>query len=420
MTHQNKDITYIGQVNFRNDKRIFGIKDEDKKRHIYALGKSGVGKSVLLQNMAISGIENDQGICVIDPHGDVVEELLHHIPEHRIQDVIYFNPADHPIAFNPLRNVHPSQRDLVASGLVSTLQKIFSDSWGPRTAHLLRHSLETLIEYKQGTLLDIQPLLTNPIFRAEVLRTVTSEHLLNFWYNEYDKYSKSFQAEAIAPILNKVSMFASNTAFRNVVGQKTRSFYMEKIMNEGKILLVNLSKGALGEEASMLLGSMILTSIQLSALARGNIPEHERKLFSVYCDEAHSFVTLSIADILSEARKYGVSLFLTHQYSEQMPPEICSAIFGNVGTLISFRVGASDASILAKEFYPQFSEVDLINLPKYSMYIKMCIDGATSQPFSAYSLPLKEKAVSFKSEVITASKEKYGRPKLDGGNFTLF
>ncbi len=412
MNKEQRDITHIGQVNFRNDTRIFGIKDEDRKRHIYCLGKSGTGKSTLLLNMAIADIENGLGTCVIDPHGDVVEELLHHIPEERIHDVIYFNPADHPIAFNPLRNVHPSHRELVAAGLVSTLQKLFKDFWGPRLAHILKHSLETLIEARECTLLDIQPLLTNPDFRKEILRRITSQHLLNFWQNEYDTYSKAFRAEAIAPILNKVSLFAASVPLRNVIGQTTRGFYIDAVMNEGKILLLNLSKGTLGEDVCTLLGGMFLSAIQLAALARATIPEHERRLFTVYCDEAHSFVTLSIADILSESRKYGLSLFLTHQYINQFDPDIREAIFGNVGTLISFRVGASDGEYLAKEFYPTFNLIDLINIPRHCMYLKLCVDGTTSQPFSAYSLPPKEKAASFKHEVIAASKEKYAKPNV--------
>lgn len=247
MSNEHNKVTYIGRVNFRNDNRIFGIREEDKKRHIYCLGKSGTGKSTLLVNMAISDIQNGYGVCVIDPHGDVVEELLHHIPEDRIQDVVYFS-ADHPIAFNPMKNVHPDHRELVAAGLVSALKKLFKDFWGPRLGHILKHCIETLLEYREGTLLDIQPLLTDTAFRTEVLRRVTSKHLLNFWNNEYDQYSKAFRSEAIAPILNKVSLFAASVPLRNVIGQKTRSFYMEKVMNEGKIVLLNLSKGTLGED----------------------------------------------------------------------------------------------------------------------------------------------------------------------------
>lgn len=413
MNNPHNQITPMGKVNFRSDNRIFGIKDKDRMMHVYAIGKSGVGKSTLLQSMAISDIERDNGLCIIDPHGDVAENLLDYIPHSRIEDVIYLNPSDvdFPIAFNPLKNVHPQYHHLVASGVVSTFRKIWELSWGPRMEHILRLTLLTLLEYREATLLDIQPLLTNPEFRAQVLTKVKSEYLLSFWHNEFGTYSNALRAEAIAPVLNKVGLFASSIPLRNMFGQKTRSFNLSQVMDEGKILICNLSKGKLGEDASTLIGSVIVTSIQLAALYRAKQSEHTRRPFYLYVDECHSFITSSFADILAEARKYGLSLFLTHQYIDQLKEEIRLAIFGNCGTIVSFRIGAIDAEYLAKEFHPTFNEFDLVNLPRFSMYLKLMIDGATSQPFSAFTLPLKEKGQSFKEEVIALSRRKYGRYK---------
>lgn len=411
MNHDHQ-ITPIGKVNFRSDNRLFGIKDKDRLNHVYALGKSGTGKSTLLLNMAISDIERNNGICVIDPHGDVAENLLNYIPQDRVEDVIYFNPADaeFPIAFNPLKNVHPNFHTLVASGLISTLKKIWVDNWGPRLENILRFTLLTLLEYREASILDIQPFLTDKEYRDMVLSLVRSEQLRTFWANEFDKYSNTFRNEAIAPILNKVGIYSNSKILRNIIGQKRRSFQLQKVMDEGKILIVNLSKGTLGEDVSKLLGSMIVTSIQLASLHRANQTEHTRRPFYLYIDEMHNYITQSIAEILAECRKYGLSIFLTNQYIDQLTPEIRSAIFGNVGTLISFRVGADDASYLAKEFHPIFNEIDLINLPKYSMYLKLMIDGATSQPFSATTSQLVQFNGSYKEEVIHSSRERYALP----------
>lgn len=403
----NEGITKIGKLNFRNDERVFGIKDSDRLNHIYCIGKSGTGKSSLLLNMANSDIERGKSLAIIDPHGDLAEEILNHIPYDRIDDVIYFSPTEYPIAFNILRNVHPQYQHLVASGVLSSFQKLYADFWGPRMAHILLFSILTLLEYQKATLLDIAPLLTDDEFRAHVLTRIQNVHLLDFWYNEYDKYTKSLRAEAIAPILNKVGIFSTSTTLREVFGNSQKGIDMEQIMNSGnKILIVNLSKGKLGEEPSKLIGGMILTAIQITALSRSNLTISNRKPFYVYLDEAHNFITLSIADILSECRKYGLSLFLTHQYIEQLEPEIRSAIFGNIGTIISFRVGNEDGKYLEKVFAPYFKEYDLINLPKFNMYLKLMIDGSTSLPFSAISLPIKLVSTSHKSQLIETLKAK--------------
>lgn len=383
-----KGITPIGITNFRNERKAFGIKDADRLRHIYVIGKSGTGKSTLLKQMALSDIERDNGLCLIDPHGDVAEDIMKNIPLGRKDDVVYFNPKDikNAIAFNPLHGIHPNYHHLVASGLVSTFKKIWADSWGPRMEYILRFSLLTLLYYPEATLLDINPLLTDPDFRIHVLKYVTSPHILAFWKNEFAKYTPTLRNEAISPILNKTGLFTASPPLSNIIGQKTRGIRMQQVMDEGKILICNLSKGEIGEDSSAILGSIITTSIQLAALHRAKQPEHTRKPFYLYVDEMHTFVSLSFADILAEARKYGLGLFLAHQYIDQLHEKIRSAIFGNVGTIISFRIGATDAEYLAKEFHPVFSESDLVNLPRYSIYLKLMIDGTTSQPFSAETI----------------------------------
>lgn len=405
-----QDRTLIGITDWRNEKQPFSIKDADRLAHIYAIGKTGVGKSTLLLNMAISDIEKGKGVCIIDPHGDIAETILQYIPQSRLEDVIYFNPKDidRPIAFNPLKAVHPNFHHLVASGLISTFKKIWADSWGPRLEYILRFALLTLLEYPHATLLDIQPLLTDMYFRNKVLRYVTNQHTLSFWKNEFDKYSPGLRSEAITPILNKTGVFLTSKPLRNIVGQRTTGFKMQQVLDQGKILIANLSKGEIGEDASSLLGSILVTSIQLSALYRSIQPESQRRPFYLYVDEMHSFISLSFIDVLAEARKYKLSIFLTHQYLDQIHEKIRSAIFGNIGTLISFRVGATDAEHLTKEFFPVFNEQDLINLPRYSMYLKLMIDGATSTPFSAITVPPKPITVSYKEKVIELSRNKYG------------
>jgi len=406
--------TPVGITNFRNPVEFY-IKDQDRLGHIYCIGKTGVGKSTLLENMAISDIQKGKGLCIIDPHGDIAENILNYIPEERIRDVIYLNPADikQSIGFNPLKSIHPDHQHLVASGLISTFKKIWAESWGPRMEYILRFSLLTLLEYRHATLLDIQPLLTDQYFRNGILMRIKNQHILEFWRNEFEKYSPALKAEAIAPILNKIGLFRASIPLRNIVGQKYSSFTFQDVMDNGKIFIANLSKGKLGEDTTALLGSMLITNIQLSALYRATQKEEERRPFYLYVDEMHSFVTNSFADILAEARKYKLGLFLAHQYIEQLSEPIRAAIFGNVGTMISFRVGATDAEYLEKEFRPIFNETNLVIVPRYSMYLKLMIDGATSQPFSADTLPLTECYKSFKNEVIAYSRDTYTKPRKE-------
>ncbi len=359
--------------------------------------------------MDIANIQQGKGICILDPHGDIVDHILHYIPHHRIQHVIYFNTTDttYPLAYNPLRIASDTEHHLIASGLIATFKKIWADSWGPRLEYILHFALLTLLEYGEATLLDIQPLLTDKAFREHVVARLQNGYVRKFWLNEFEKYPFPLRIEAITPILNKTGLFITNEPLRHIIGHRQSSFAIQEVLEDNKILLCNLSKGAIGEEASSLLGSMLLSSLYFEALQRGAQPENTRAPFFVYVDEMHSFITLSFKDILAEARKYGLGLFLTHQYLEQLPEKIRAAIIGNVGTLIAFRVGAEDAMYLRKEFHPVFDDADLISLPSYSMYIKLMIDGTTSKPFSATTLPIPHSIVSYKAAIIEYSRARY-------------
>lgn len=390
MSMEDYDITPIGYTTWRNQNIPFGIKDKDRLGHIYCIGKTGMGKSTLLQKMALSDITKGKGCGIIEPHGDVAKYLLERIPEDRKNDLVYINPVDeNVIAFNPLHAVHPNYHSLVASGLISTFKKIWADSWGPRMEYILRFSLLTLLQYPYATLLDIQPLLTDKHFKEKVLEYVKDDYIFDFWRKEFDTYTPSFRNEVISPILNKMGVFISSKPLRNMIGKQVSGFRMSQVMDEQKILIANLSKGELGEDASTIIGSILVTSIQLSALYRAKQTVDKRIPFYLYVDEAHSFLSLSFADILAESRKYGLSLFLAHQYIEQLQEEVRTAIFGNVGTLICFRVGSKDAGYLDEEFEPVFDRKDLINLPKFGIYLKLLIDGIMSNGFSAKTMNVK-------------------------------
>ena len=379
-----KPFTPIGYTNFRNSNKLFGIKLQDRFSHIYALGKTGTGKTTLLLNMAIDDIYKGYGVCLIEPHGDACLKLLQNIPVHRKGDVIYFDATNlsHPTGFNPLHDVPAEQRHLVASELVLAFKKIWVDSWGPRLEYVLRFCILTLLEYPAATLLDIHPLLLDQRFRNIVLQYTDNVVINSFWHEEFDKYPAAFKAEVIMPILNKAGVFNANAVLKSIVGQP-EGISIDQIMNKGKILICNLSKGVIGEDVSQILGSLITTAIQTAAMRRAGLPEHERKPFMVFIDECHSFITTSFAGMLSEIRKYKVGLFLTHQYLEQLPEDVRSAILGNVGTIICFRLGVTDAKAMTEEFYPVFKQDDFVNLPKFHIYLRLLIDGAGSKPFSA-------------------------------------
>lgn len=415
-TNSHKEqITPIAVTDWRDIRKLFGIKEKNRRGHMYIIGKTGMGKSSLIANMAISDIKHGNCIGVIDPHGDLVQTLLHHIPQERIKDVIYFNPGDleYPIAFNPLSKVSPDARHLVVSGLISVFKKIWFEFWGPRLEHILRHALLTLLDYPNATLLDLPRLLTDVSFRGKVLSHLTDPHVRAFWMNEFDKYTPWLRSEAVSPILNKMGQFLTSLPLRNIVGQTESAFKLRSVMDEGKILLVNLSKGKIGEDNGALLGSLLVTMIFLAALSRTTIPEDKRKSFYLYVDEFHNFLSLSFADILSESRKYGLYLILAHQYIEQLHERVRPAIFGNVGSIISFRVGAEDAYFLSREFKPEISETDLMNLPNYHIYLKLMIHGVTSKPFSAMTLPLPVQTLSNEKDVINESRLKHAKNRKD-------
>lgn len=411
---QNKEtITPFAVTNYRDIRKIFGIKQKNRRGHMYIIGKSGTGKSTLLRNMVISDIRDGHGVGLVDPHGDLAEDILDYIPQERIQDVFYVNPADlaFPVGFNPLAGVAEDFRPLVASGLIGVFKKVWLEFWGPRLEHILRHALLALLDYPGATLLDVSRLLTDPAFRSKVLFFVRSPGIRSFWLGEFAHYSPHFRSEAIAPILNKFGQFALSAPMRNMLGQSESAFRFRKLMDEGRIVICNLAKGKIGEDISTLLGSMLVSQMQLAAQSRSNIPEAMRTPFYLYVDEVHNFLTLSFADILSEARKYGLHLVLAHQYISQLDPKIRAAVFGNVGTLIAFRVGAEDAQLLAKEFWPVFDAESLVSLPNQHIYLRLMIDGVVSKPFSAVTLPPFPLIRSFKAAVIEASRATYGKPR---------
>lgn len=389
MNDKNLDLTIFAETTFRNQHRKFGIKTDDRRRHMYVIGKTGMGKSTLLENMIMEDIRAGRGVAVVDPHGDTVEKILSFIPDERIQDTIYFNPSDtdHPIAFNILEQVDSHYKHLVASGLIGVFQKLWADSWGPRLEYILRNAILAVLDYPGSTLLSVTRMLSDKAFRKKVIENIQDPVVKAFWVKEFAGYADKFAAEAVAPIQNKVGQFLSSSLIRNIVGQPKSSINLREIMDQKKILLLNLSKGRIGEDNAQLLGAMIITKIQLAAMSRVDIPEHERQDFYLHVDEFQNFATTSFANILSEARKYRLNLIMGHQYIEQLPEEVASAVFGNVGTLVVFRVGATDAEALVKEFSPTFTEEDLVNLPKYNVCLKLMIDGVASNPFSARGLP---------------------------------
>lgn len=415
----NKDITYLGLTTFRDKNQLFGIKRKDRRQHVYILGKSGTGKSVLMFNMIIQNIQNGEGVCVVDPHGELVEGVLSAIPPHRMKDVVYFNPADtdYHIGFNVLELIDPQYKHLVASGLMGIFTKIWANAWSARMEYILNNCILALLDTPGTTLLGIPRMLVDKDYRQKIIANLKDPVIKAFWVHEYEAWQEKFRNEAIAPIQNKVGQFLSTSIIRNVVGQSKSTINVFDIMNDGKIFLVNVSKGRIGEDNSGLLGGMIITKIQLAAMERVRIPEEHRKDFYLYVDEFQNFVTDAFAGILSEARKYRLNLTVAHQYTAQLVVDkstaVRDAVFGNVGTMIVFRVGSDDAKFLEKEFDPEFTPQDIVNLPNYKIYLKLMIDGVTSRPFSAKTLPQMVKSGNKKieEEVIRTSRDLYCRPR---------
>lgn len=407
------DMTVVGKTNFRGEEKNFGIKIKDRALHVYAIGKTGTGKSTLLSGMILDDIYKGRGVAVVDPHGDLVKDVMDFIPKDRVEDVVYFAPADrnYPIGFNLLESVDPEYKNLVASGIVGVFKKIFGESWGPRLEYILRNVVLGLLDYPGATLLSILKVLADTKFRRDVISKISDPIIKDFFLNEFERYDQKFRTEAVAPIQNKVGQFLSSTVIRNIVGQENSTVDIRKIMDTKKILLIDLSIGKIGEDNSALLGSMLITKIQMAAMTRADLSKEERVPFYLYVDEFQNFATDSFAVILSEARKYGLSLMVTNQYIAQMPEAVADAVFGNVGTLICFRVGAGDAEALQREFVPVFEASDLTNIDNYNIYIKMAIDGVTSTPFSSKTiLPNFVKNESVES-IIESSRAKYAKSR---------
>ncbi len=416
-----RDTAYFAKTNFRGENKIFGISVPDRRQHMYVVGKTGTGKSVLIKNLAIQDINSGRGLCFVDPHGETVEDLLTKIPKERAKDVIYFNPADtdYPLGFNVLEVPDKKYKHLVAQGLIGIFTKIWANVWSARMEYILQNCILALVETPGTTLLGIQRILTDRDYRQKIVANVTDPVVRAFWLNEYEVWEPRFRNEAIVPIQNKVGQFLSTSLIRNIVGQPKSSFEVFELMNQGKILLANISKGRIGEDNSALLGAMLITKVQLAAMERVRIPEEERKDFYLYVDEFQNFTTEAFASILSEARKYRLNLVLAHQYVGQLVTEtstrVRDAVFGNVGTMIFFRVGATDAEFLEKEVTPEFEIQDLVDLPNYAIYLKLMVNGVASRPFSAATLPPLAITAEMAppEEIIEVSRKQYARPALD-------
>jgi hypothetical protein len=402
------DISPVANTNFRGHNTAFGLPRDDRGRHMYIIGQTGVGKSGLLELLTISDIYSPYGFAVVDPHGDYAVNTLQRIPAERANDVIYFNPADtdFPVAFNPMEVTDPKLKTHTTSEIIGVLKRMF-ESWGPRLEYILRYSLLALLDYPNATMLDITRILTDKRFRNEVLSHVQDPVVRNFWTVEFASWNDKFAAEAVAPVLNKVGAFTANPLVRNIIGQPKSSFNIRQIMDERKILIVNLSRGLVGEDNASLLGALLVTKIQLAAMSRADIPAEQREPFYLYVDEFQNFATDSFATILSEARKYGLNLTVANQYIAQMPIEVKDAVFGNVGSIISFRMSADDARTMLKYYEPQFTEYDLVHMHNRHFVISMTIDGEKVPSFSAISLNLPPLGEDYTNHIVENSRRSY-------------
>lgn len=409
-----ENISAFGMTNFRGINHQFGMLRYDRSRHVYIIGQTGAGKSGLLELFALSDIFHGQGYAIIDPHGDFAINNMRFIPGSRLQDVVYFNPADtqYPLGFNPLEVTNPEQKNNISSEVIGVLKRMFGESWGPRLEYILRYTILALLDRPETTMLDITRMLTDKKFRKETLSYCQDTVVLQFWNVEFASWTDKFQAEAIAPVLNKVGAFTANPIIRNIIGQPKSTFNIRQIMDEGKILVVNLSKGLIGEDNAGILGSFIVTKIQLAAMSRSDIPDvKDRRPFYLYVDEFQNFATDSFATILSEARKYGLNLTVANQYISQMQDTVRDAVFGNVGTMISFRVSADDSPILAKQFEPQFEPNDLLQMHNRNFIINMVINGEKAPAFSAKTLNLPPHQDDNTGRIIQWTREHYSQPR---------
>ncbi len=417
-----EEINFFAQTNFRNQLKKFGIKTDDRRRHFYVVGKTGMGKTEMIKNMAIQDIRNGKGVGFVDPHGEASMELLEFVPKERIKDVIYFNPSDlnWPISFNIMENVSLEYRHLVAGGLMGVFKKIWPDVWSARMEYILNNAILALLEIPGSTLLSINRLFSDADWRQEVVAQLKDSVVKAFWVKEFARYTQKYEIEATAAIQNKIGQFVSAPLIRNIIGQPNSTIDMRKIMDEKKILILNLSKGLVGEDNSRLLGALLITKLQLAAMSRVDIPEEQRNDFYLYVDEFQNFATDSFVNVLSEARKYRLALILANQYIAQLTEsnsgghntKVRDAVFGNVGTMVLFRVGAEDAEFLEREFSPEFEAPDLVNLSKYDIYVKLMINGSSSRPFSAQTLRPEPRPVqSFKNDIIDFSRKNYSNAK---------
>ncbi|MEI8338210.1 MAG: type IV secretion system DNA-binding domain-containing protein, partial [bacterium] len=417
MQEDPNQVVYFAETDSRNRRLKFGIKQKDRSRHTYVIGKTGMGKSTLLENLAIQDIQAGRGISFIDPHGKTAELLLEYVPKERVKDVIYFAPfdLDNPISFNLLEDIGPDKRHLVANGLMSVFKRIWQDAWSARMEYILNNVLLALLEYEDSTLLGVNRMLSDEAYRKQVVDNVSDPSVKAFWTQEFAKYGPKYMQEAGAAIQNKIGQFIANPLIRNIIGQAKSSFSLRDVMDNKKIFIVNLSKGKVGESNTNILGSMIITKIYLAAMSRADITEREleqKPNFYLYVDEFQNFANESFADILSEARKYKLNLIVANQYVEQMTEEVRAAVFGNVGTMIAFRVGAFDAELLEKEFSPYFLAEDLVNLGFAQIYLKLMIDGVSSRPFSAKTLPpLKKPETNYTNEIILNTRAVFAKTR---------
>ena len=408
---EKKNVNFFASTEFKNQNTIFGLKDIDRRKHVYIMGKTGAGKSTLIANMAIDDIRKGRGIGIIDPHGDLCETILDYIPKRRLNDVVYLEPFDteRTFALNVLEIKNKQHKDLIASGIVSIFSKIYADSWGPRLEYILRNTIFSLLEIPNTTLIDALRILSDKSYRDKVVPQIQDPVIRAFWQQEFDKMTDKLRVEAISPIQNKVGQFVSSKMIRNIIGSPKSTIDLEDIMNSGKILILNLSQGKLGEDNAALLGAMIITQIQLAAMNRAFMKEEDRRDFFLYVDEFQNFATSSFIKILSEARKYRLAITLANQYIDQLDVTIQKSIFGNAGTLISFVTGAGDAALLTKEYADIYSQNDLVSLGKHEIVMKLSIDNMTSLPFAAKTLPLPNLKNDNKEDIVRLSKERYGR-----------
>lgn len=415
-------INYFAQTDFRGKKTTFGVKSDDRARHFYVIGKTGMGKSTIFENMAIQDIKNGEGIAYLDPHGSTADKLLDFVPAERVKDVIYFAPfdLDYPIGFNVMEDVGKDQRHLVANGLMSSFKKIWPDVWSSRMEYILNNCLLALLEYPNSTLLGVNRMLSDKGYREEVVNNISDPSVKSFWIDEFAQYNERYMQEAGDAIKNKIGQFTSNPLIRNIVGQPKSTLNFRQIMDEKKILIINLSKGRLGEQNANLIGGMLITKMYLAAMSRAAATPAEivnLPYFYMFVDEFQSFVNESFADILSEARKYKLSLHIAHQYVEQMPENVSAAVFGNVGTIVSFRVGPLDAELLEKIFFPTFTKEDIVNLGFAQIYLTLMINGVGSPPFSAKTLPpIVATEISQREAIIEHTRKDLSRSRIEVEN----